>query len=131
MNKQFINTIVATLSTALTYLIGGWDTALTILAIFIIIDYITGLMKGYVNKEISSETGWKGLMRKAAIFFVVILAHQLDLSLQPQNPIFKTMTAFFYMTNEGLSITENITMLGVPMPDFIVKGLKKIKEQKM
>ena len=127
-HKTIFNGIIATVGTGLTYLIGGWNASLKILAIFIIMDYATGIMNGFVNKKLSSSVGFNGLLRKAAIFFVIIIANQLDLAINNDNNLFKTMTCYFYMANEGISITENIAMLGVPLPDFIVNALKKLKD---
>lgn len=126
--KTIINSIIATVGTTVTYLIGGWDSTLKILAILMVVDYTTGLMKGFKNKEIASDIGSHGLMKKAAIFLVVILAHQIDLIMSVENPIFRTMAVLFYTANEGISITENIALLGVPLPPGIVDALKKLKE---
>ena len=127
-HKTIFNGVIATIGTALTYLIGGWNIVLGILAICIIVDYVTGLMKGLMHKELSSSVGFDGLLRKAAIFLVIILANQLDLAANNSNNLFRTMACYFYIANEGISITENIAMLGVPLPDFIVKALVKLKD---
>ncbi len=125
--KNIINSIVAFCGTWITYLIGGWDSVLKILAVLIAIDYITGLMKAGLNKDLASEIGYKGLLKKAAIFIVVILAHQLDLIIPQSNPLFRTMVCYFYIANEGISITENIALLGVPLPGGLVEALRKLK----
>jgi len=127
--KVIFNTIVASLATGITYLIGGWDAALKILAIFIVVDYVTGLMKAIYKKEVASDIGWRGLLKKASIFIVVIVAYQLDVAIANETPLFRTMSCYFYIANEGISITENIAILGVPLPGFILKVLKNIKEQ--
>ncbi len=128
-HKTIFNGIIATVGTALTYLIGGWNTSLKILAIFIIMDYLTGIMNGFVNRKLSSSVGFNGLLRKAAIFFVIIIANQLDIAVSNDNSLFRTMACYFYIANEGISITENIALLGIPLPEFIVKTLNKLKEE--
>ncbi len=125
--KNIFNGGVVAIGTSLTYLIGGWDAVLKILAVLMIVDYITGVMNGFKDKNLASEIGFNGLMKKAAIFLVIILAHQLDLAIQGDNPIFRTMACYFYIGNEGISITENISLLGVPLPGGITEALKKIK----
>lgn len=127
--KNILNSTVALGGTTLTYLIGGWDGVLKILAVLIVIDYVTGIMKGFSNKELASDIGYNGLIRKAAIFLVVILANQLDLAVPQENPVFRTMACYFYIANEGISITENIAMMGVPLPMGLVGALKKLKEE--
>ncbi len=126
--KNILNFISAAIGTTLTYLLGGWDNGIRILALFITIDYITGFMKSIYIGNLSSEIGWRGLIKKAGIFIVIILAHQLDTITMANNPIFRTMASYFYIANEGISITENIVELGLPIPSGIKKALKKLKE---
>ncbi|MBB6218169.1 toxin secretion/phage lysis holin [Anaerosolibacter carboniphilus] len=126
--KHALNTGIAAIGTTLSYLIGGWDSVIKILAVLMVIDYVTGIMKAISNKDLASDVGFRGLMKKAAILFVVILAHQLDLTIPQENPIFRTMACYFYIANEGISITENIALLGVPLPGGIVNMLKKMKD---
>ncbi len=126
--KNILNSVIALGGTSLTYLIGGWDNVLKILAVLIVIDYVTGLMKAFMNKDLASDIGYRGLMKKAAIFIVVILAHQLDLTIPQQNPIFRTMACYFYIANEGISITENIALLGIPLPGGLINALKKLED---
>lgn len=125
--KNILNSGIALCGTWVTYLIGGWDSVLKILAVLIVVDYISGLMKAALNKDLASDIGYKGLLKKAAIFIVVILAHQLDLTIPQENPLFRTMVCYFYIANEGISITENIALLGVPLPGGLVDALKKLK----
>lgn len=116
-------------ATGVTLLIGGWDSVMKILAILIILDYVTGIMKSAKEKKLDSSVGFNGLLKKAAIFVVVILAHQLDLTIPQEVPVFRTMVGYFYIANEGISITENIAILGVPLPSGLVGALKKLKEE--
>lgn len=129
MNKELMNTVVATVGTALTCLIGGWDSIIKILALLMVCDYITGICKGIVNKELASYIGFKGLLKKGAIFFVILLAHQLDLISNPEAPLFRTMTIYFYIGNEGISLLENLSVLNVPLPPFLIDLLKNIKSK--
>jgi len=127
--KDILNTISAVVGAGITYLFGGWDAVLRVLALFMTIDYITGIMKGINDNRLSSEIGSKGLVRKATIFIVIILAHQIDSIVINKPPLFKTMACYFYISNEGLSIIENLAVLQVPLPSFIINALKKIKEE--
>ena len=69
---------IALLGTIVTWLFGAWDTALGILILFMVLDYITGLIKGYIAKELSSDIGLHGLARKSVILIVLIVAVALD-----------------------------------------------------
>lgn len=121
---------IAAIGTGFTWLFGAWDLALTILIVFMIFDYITGIMKGYVNKELSSDIGLKGLARKAVILIVLIVAVCLDRILNTGHWVFRTLVAYFYIANEGLSLLENCAALGAPVPTQITDALAQLKEKK-
>lgn len=127
---QNIKFIVSILGTVFTFLFGAWDTALGILILFMVLDYITGLIKGYVTKELSSDIGLHGLARKSVILIVLIVAVALDRLLGNGNWLFRTLVAYFYIANEGLSILENCGTLGLPVPQKILDALAQLKEGK-
>lgn len=77
-------------------LIGGWDMSLQILLIVIGLDYLTGLANAFKNKEVCSGIGYKGIIKKATIFIVVILAAQIDRMVGIDNHLFRNCTAFFF-----------------------------------
>ena len=122
--------LVAFIGTGLTWLFGAWDMALTILIVFMVLDYCTGVLKGFVNKELSSDKGLKGLARKAVILIVLIVAVCLDRLLNTGNWVFRTLVAYFYIANEGLSLIENCAALGAPVPSQITDALTQLKEKK-
>lgn len=125
--KEIFNGCAAALGVVASLIFGGWDLALRILLTLVVIDYITGMTKSGAKGELSSSVGWNGLYRKGVIFLVIVLAHQLDLITGTATPVFRIASTYFYIANEAISITENIAMIGVPLPDFLVKGLKTLK----
>ena len=127
---QNLKFIVSILGTVFTFLFGAWDTALGILILFMVLDYITGLIKGYVTKELSSDIGLHGLARKSVILIVLIVAVALDRLLGNGNWLFRTLVAYFYIANEGLSILENCGTLGLPVPKKVLDALAQLKEGK-
>lgn len=126
--KEIFNTLVAGMGTYLTWLFGIWDTALAILVLFIILDYATGVIKGYIKKELSSDVGFKGIARKAIILVVLIVAVALDRLLNTGTWVFRTLVCYFYIANEGLSILENCGSLGLPLPAKIKDALEQLKD---
>jgi toxin secretion/phage lysis holin len=92
-----------------------------------ILDYITGLMRGYINKVLSSDVGLKGIARKAIIFIVLIVAVALDRLLNTGTWMFRSLICYFYIANEGLSLLENCASLGVPIPNKILESLEQLK----
>ncbi len=125
--KFMINTIFTVVCTAATYLLGGWDVALLVLCSFMAIDYLTGVIIAVINKKLSSEVGFKGLAKKLFIVLMLILAVLLDRLVGNPEWIFRTLVAYFYIANEGVSIVENIAVLGVPIPKRIIDALEQLK----
>ena len=131
--EKILNTLkymVAIVGTGFTWLFGAWDLALTILIVFMVLDYATGILKGYVNKELSSNIGLKGIARKAVILVVLIVAVCLDRLLNTGSWVFRTLVAYFYIANEGLSLIENCSALGAPVPTQITDALAQLKNRK-
>lgn len=123
-----LNALIAFLGTIFTWLFGAWDVALIILITFMLLDYLTGLVRAYISKELSSNTGFTGLARKSVIFIVLILAVSLDRLLNAGTWLFRTLIAYFYIANEGLSILENCVAIGLPFPSQLVDALEQLKQ---
>lgn len=127
--KETLYTSAAAIGAGIvTTLLGGWDRALEILLIFIVLDYITGIGAAYKTKTLRSSVGFEGLFKKGSIFLVVILAAQLDRITGNTSAVFRTATCFFFIANDGLSILENVGEMGVKLPSFIGKALMKIRD---
>jgi toxin secretion/phage lysis holin len=121
--------VIAALGTFLTALLGGWDITLRLLVYLMITDYVTGLLAALRKKNVSSEIMFWGGIRKAVILLVVLLAVQLDQLAGGPNPLFRTITLFFYIGREGLSVVENLGIIGVPLPPVISKSLEQLKNK--
>ncbi len=128
MKDPFVTSITAVGTAIAATLLGGWDKALEILLIFIVLDFITGLGAAFKTKTLKSSIGFEGLIKKGTIFLVVILAAQLDRITGNEAGVFRTATAFFFMANEGLSMLENVGEMGVQLPKFIASALMKLKD---
>ncbi len=125
---RYFKTFIAVIGTALTWLFGAWDTPLGILVLFMALDYLTGVLRGYINKDLSSNVGLHGIARKAVIFVVLIVAVALDRLLNMGNWLFRSLVCYFYIANEGLSLLENCASLGLPIPDKILDALVQLKD---
>lgn len=126
--EEMFNLSVATIATALTWLIGAWDTALIVLVLFMALDYMTGVIRAYINKSLSSSVGLIGIARKSLIFIVLIVSVLLDRLLNSETWIFRTLVAYFYIANEGISLLENCVGLGLPIPERLKDALEQLKE---
>lgn len=105
--------------------LGGWDAMMQTLLVLMVIDYITGVMLAIINKELSSAVGFVGLGKKCAILLMVALGYQLD-ALTGQSVV-RTMVIMFYCANEGVSVLENASKLGLPVPGKLVEILEQLK----
>ena len=117
--------------TWLTFLIGSWHVSLTILLVFMAIDFITGIIKGAYTGKLRSSVGYKGILRKGTIMLVIVFANMLDLLTGTGLPVFRTMIVFFYIGNEGLSIIENLGAIGVPVPAAITKYIEQLSKEEL
>lgn len=105
-------------------LIGPSNQLLYALIFVIIIDYITGVCVAIHNKTLSSKVGAKGIARKISIFALIALSHILDFYVLESTDALRTLTIIFYLSNECMSVLENVGTLGLPLP----KKLKDILE---
>lgn len=127
--KDTISTTITAIGTGLmTTLLGGWDMALEILLIVIVLDYLTGVMSAFKTKTLSSSKGYMGIVKKASIFVIIILAAQLDKMTGNSTQLFRNCTAFFFIANDSLSILENVGELGVVLPAFLQNALIKLRD---
>lgn len=130
--KEFWNTlqlIFAAIGGWLGYYLGGFDGLLYALIAFVICDYVTGVMCAVSDKKLSSEVGFKGIAKKVVIFILVAVANIIDTNVITQGAILRTAVIFFYLSNEGLSLVENATHLGLPVPDKLKAVLAQLHDR--
>ncbi len=120
--------IFAALGGALGAVLGGVDGILYALIAFVVIDYLTGVMCAIVDKKLSSEVGFKGICKKIVIFLMIGIANILDVKIIGTGSVIRAATIFFYISNEGVSLVENVAHLGLPIPKKIQNVLEQLKE---
>lgn len=128
MEANWIKNIAAILGGLAAYLWGAWDAFIQVLVAVVVIDYVTGVAKAAINKELDSAVGFIGLLKKIAIFLIVALAVLIDKAIPGINGAARSATIMFYIANEGISILENIGLMGVPLPAGLQKWLAKLKD---
>jgi toxin secretion/phage lysis holin len=127
--REIFNSTIAVLGTFFTYFFGGWDTVLLVLVAFIVLDYCTGVLGAFIQKEVSSSIGARGILKKATILIVLIVAVLLDKLIGNEGQVFRTAVCYFYICNEGISLLENIAKIGVPVPRKLLDVLVQIKDK--
>lgn len=126
--KEFICGLLSTFATFFVYLIGGLDVAISCLLIAILLDYLSGILKAFITKELSSTIGIKGIIKKIAILLLVMLAVLVD-RVTGESGAIRTLVIYYFVANEGLSILENLGEAGIPIPSIIKDSLKALKKE--
>lgn len=122
-------TIFACIGGWIGWFLGGFDGFMYAMIVFVLCDYITGVIAAAVNGELSSEIGAKGIAKKVFEFILVGIANVLDRQILKQGAALRTLVIFFYVANEGLSILENCTRIGLPVPEVLKKLLAQLKKK--
>ena len=110
----------------LGYFVGGADGLLITLLVFMVLDYVTGVMCGIVDKKLSSAVGFKGIFKKVLIFALVGVGHILDTHVIGSGSAMRTAVICFYLSNEGLSLLENAAHIGLPIPEKLKEILAQL-----
>jgi toxin secretion/phage lysis holin len=109
--------------------LGGFDGFVYALVAFTIIDYATGLMGGIVEKKLSSEIGFKGIFKKILIFTMVAVGNMIDKHIIGEGDVMRSAVCFFYLANEGVSIIENASRIGLPIPEKMKEILMQLRKK--
>ena len=133
MRNYSIDLIWAKIQIAITaiggwlgYFLGGMDGLLIALLVFMILDYVTGVMRAIADHELSSAVGFKGICRKVLIFALVGVGHVLDTHVVGTGSALRSAVICFYLSNEAISLFENAAHLGLPIPDKLREILSQL-----
>lgn len=111
----------------LSFLLGGLDNLLLSLVILMTLDYVTGMMNGWQSKTLSSSVGFRGLMKKTAMLFAVVMAVQLDMMTGNSGHFMRNAMIMYLIGVEGLSLIENFGKLGLKLPTQISSAFSQLK----
>lgn len=131
--KNGLLALLAAAGSAMAAALGGWDGALQTLLLFMGADYLTGLLVAGVFRcsdksgdgTLDSRAGFKGLCKKGAILLAVLIGARLDVLLNGDWA--RTAVILFFLGNEGLSILENLGLMGIPLPAALKDALSALR----
>lgn len=134
-NETIVTTIIGVIGGAIAKAFGGWTTDMTTLLIFMAVDFLLGLLIAGVFKKsgksktgaLSSQSAWIGLCRKGVALLIVLVGHRLDITLGVD--YIKTAVVIAFIASEGISIVENVGIMGLPLPNVIVKAIDVLKQK--
>ena len=121
-----VQAAIAAIGGYLGYFVGGVDGLMTALLIFMVLDYITGLMCAVIDKKLSSAVGFKGICKKVLILMLVGVAHIVDLHVVGTGDALRSAVVCFYLSNESVSMLENAAHLGLPIPEKLKSVLAQL-----
>lgn len=125
---KWLSAVISVVATTFVWLLGGIDVAIMCLIVAIALDYVSGIIKAYITKTLSSSIGLKGLLKKIGILVLVMLAVLID-RITIDNGGIRTLVIYYFVANEGLSILENLAQSGLPIPKKLKEALKVIKKE--
>ena len=110
----------------LGFFLGGLDGLLIALIIFMVLDYVTGIMCAVLDKTLSSRVGFRGIFKKALILIMVGIANIVDVHVVGTGSALRGAVICFYLSNEGLSLLENAAYIGLPVPEKLKEILSQL-----
>lgn len=133
-SKNAVLAILGAIGSSIAYILGGWDTALQTLLLFMGVDIVTGYLVGGVfhksekteGGRLESRAGFKGLCRKGVILLIVLVAAQLDALMQTD--IVRNAVIIAFIANELLSIIENAGLMGVKIPTALQNAIEVLQK---
>lgn len=124
-----IDSVAGTIGAVLGFMYGEVTGLFWALVAFMVLDYISGILAAISVKKLSSKVGFKGIAKKLLILVFVSVGHITDTYVLGGVPVAMTAVILFYIANEGISIVENATELGIPVPQKIKNVLEQIKNK--
>lgn len=130
MEKYFnsISIIVGIVGGFLCKHLGGFDMLLGVIITLVVLDYLTGILKAIYNKQLSSEVGYKGIIKKIFIFIVIATAYEIQKVVADSIPL-REMTLMFFIANEAISLLENAGEF-IPIPEQLRDVLVQLRDKK-
>lgn len=111
----------------LSYFLGGFDVLMITLLLFMLVDYISGVINAIIKKKLSSQVGVKGIGKKIYIILLVGCINLLGVAIGIDELRYLVIT--FYLANEGISILENASEIGLPIPEKVKEILDQLKSK--
>lgn len=129
MDKVFnwISIVIGMAGGFLAYWLGGWDVLLKTIVFLAAVDYVTGIIKAVYTGVLSSEIGFRGLLKKIVMFIVIASAFSIQELMGNTVPL-REIVIMFYIANEGLSLLENAAVF-IPIPEGLKNVLLQLREK--
>ena len=129
MDKIFnwTSTVIGIVGGYFAAIFGQWDSLLWARLGIMVRDCLTGVIKARYTQTLSSEIGFKGLLKKITILIIVALSNVLQ-QITGDNVAIREIVIMFYVANEGISVLENVAVIYPRMPKAIKDILLQIRD---
>ena len=137
MQNKELQIFISAVFAGLLYYLGIVSIPIIMLIFAMVIDYITGMLAASYNSELSSKKGIKGIVKKVGYLALVLASMIIDWlisqGLQQINVdfhysvFFAVLVAVWLIINELISTLENLSRMGVPIPNFMKKLINRLK----
>ena len=124
---NWTSTVIGIVGGYFAAIFGQWDSILWALLVIMVLDCLTGVIKAIYTKTMSSEIGFKGLLKKITILIIVALSNVLQ-QITGDNVASREIVIMFYVANEGISVLENVAVIYPQMPKAIKDILLQIRD---
>ena len=124
MDEFALKAVISSVLGSVAYWLGGLDQLLAALMTLVVLDYASGLIAAWHNKELSSRIGFQGIAKKIMTMAVVVLAYTVQ---GVAGIPLREITIMFFIVNEALSVLENAAEIGLPIPEKLKSVLKQLK----
>lgn len=133
--KNLLCTFFGAIGSGIAYMLGGWDSALKTLTIFMCADIGSAIIIAVVfkkspkteNGRLESNAMFKGLCRKCMVFLYILIANRLDITLNTD--IIRNAVIIGFTANELISIVENAGLMGIPLPKILINAIDILKKK--
>jgi toxin secretion/phage lysis holin len=129
-SKTIFETFCGVMGAIAGFLFGAADGLFFALVAFAALDYLTGVISAVIKRKLSSRIGFDGIFKKIMIFVLVALANIIDIQvLGTGDGVLRSAVVAFLLANEGLSILENVSGAGLPVPKKLKGILSQLKRE--
>lgn len=119
--------VIAIIGGVVGFLFGADNDLIKVLMFLIICDFVTGVIAGIAEKKLSSDVAFRGIARKVVELILVSIGHQIDFYIFGDGNAIMSSLAFLFISSEGISLLENSSRLGVPIPKKLLETLVQLK----
>lgn len=137
MENKGLQAALSAAFAALTVYLNALIVPVLVLLIFMVLDYATGMVKAWQARELSSKVGVDGIVKKVGYMVLVVVAMGVDYLIfsgltaaeivAPCDLWFGMLVTIWLIINEMISILENLSKIGVPVPKFLITIIEKLK----